>query len=642
MRCKTVDLKPKLATTDAACIVLQELQDPSSEMLEVGRLSLTQRNTLSLVKAPHSVTNSDGINSADVIVVSGGGRGITAACVKALAAKSSASFILLGRTNIEKDQPDWVAKCGDDLNALRAAAIADMQAKGEQLTPVKIDKCLNPIVQAHEIRQTIADIELCGGKAVYVACDIMDKKDLSEKISQIEKTLGKVTGIVHGAGNLADKKIDRKTLSDFKMVFATKVKGLENLLEVLPVDRLKTLCLFSSVSGYFGNAGQVDYAAANEVLNKLAYQIKTLHPAIQVKSIDWGPWDSGMVNAALKKAYQERGVAIIPLDVGAQIFADEFSNNSDVQIVVGSANYARSGKLVRAENTTRAYTRKLIPADNPFLQSHVIGGNAVLPATCALGWIVDCARNYAPNFTVQKITAFSVLKGVVLDGQQPEQFSVFVSPKDSADFDDKAPILNVVITSGTNDKTIQHYSADLWLQETQPDLDLGRLAIDTSMKADIGERNLYSLSGEPAWLFHGPAFAGLKQIHTVTASEIIASAELTALPNSNYGQFSPLCFNGYLADVLLQVPYLWVLLNTDGAGLPLAVETVEIAKPLPFNQPILIRANIIESSNSKLLADIEVADITGEIFIKLSGVQFTCSKKIRTKVLVSEATQTEA
>ncbi|BFM08082.1 SDR family NAD(P)-dependent oxidoreductase [Halioxenophilus aromaticivorans] len=641
VRCKTVDLKPKLSAGDAAGVILQELQDPSSELLEVGRMSLSQRSTLSLQLAPLDFSASNSVSDADVILVSGGGRGITASCVKALAAESSASFILLGRTDIEQGQPSWVAECGDDLNALRAAAIADMQAKGEQLTPVKIDKRLNPIVQAFEIRQTIKDITACGGKAVYLACDILDKKDLAEKVTAAEQQLGKVTGIVHGAGNLADKKIDRKTLVDFTMVFGTKVKGLENLLEVIPASQLKTLCLFSSVSGYFGNAGQVDYAAANEVLNKLAYQFKSQHPRVQVKSIDWGPWDSGMVNAALKKAYQERGVAIIPVDTGAQIFAREYSNQSDVQIVVGSANYARSGKWVRSEATPRSYIRDLAQAANPFLKSHVIGGSPVLPATCALGWLIDCARNYAPNFAVQKITGFSVLKGVVLDGKQSEHFTASVAPASDVSFDAKSPTLSVVITSTNQGKTVQHYSADVQLQDAQAELDLGRLAIDLSQEADLGERALYSASGEPAWLFHGPAFAGLKKIHKVTATEIVASGELQRLSDAEYGQFSPRRFNGYLADVLLQAPYLWVLLNTDGAGLPLGVESIEIAKPLAFDQKVLLRATIVESSNSRLLANIEVADFTGEVFIKLTGVQFTCSKKIRSKVLHNDTVQTE-
>ncbi len=69
---------------------------------------------------------------------------------------------------------------------------------------------------------------------------------------------------------LADKLIVDKTPAQFDRVFDTKVVGLRNLLAATSDDPLKVLCLFSSVAARTGNVGQVDYAMANEVLNKVA------------------------------------------------------------------------------------------------------------------------------------------------------------------------------------------------------------------------------------------------------------------------------------------------------------------------------------------------------------------------------------
>ena len=54
-------------------------------------------------------------------------------------------------------------------------------------------------------------------------------------------------------------------------MFDTKVRSACLLSRKLKLDELSFLVFFSSISGRFGNRGQCDYAAANEVLNKLAF-----------------------------------------------------------------------------------------------------------------------------------------------------------------------------------------------------------------------------------------------------------------------------------------------------------------------------------------------------------------------------------
>ena len=80
--------------------------------------------------------------------------------------------------------------------------------------------------------------------------------------------------------------------------------------------------LFSSIVGFYGNVGQSDYAIANEILNKSAYMLKHKYPNCHVVSINWGPWDSGMVTPELKKVFEARNVEVIPTDVGARMLVD--------------------------------------------------------------------------------------------------------------------------------------------------------------------------------------------------------------------------------------------------------------------------------------------------------------------------------
>jgi hypothetical protein len=112
------------------------------------------------------------------------------------------------------------------------------------------------------------------------------------------------------------------------------------MLEATANDRLTHICCFSSVAARLGNVGQVDYAMANEVLNKVcqAEQKKRKETCV-VKSLNWGPWDGGMVSPQLKTHFESMGVDLIPLETGAEIFADEMEDRSteSVEIVVGGA-----------------------------------------------------------------------------------------------------------------------------------------------------------------------------------------------------------------------------------------------------------------------------------------------------------------
>jgi len=120
--------------------------------------------------------------------------------------------------------------------------------------------------------------------------------------------MGRVNGIIHGAGVLADRLVHQKSLTDFDRVLSVKIDGLQNLLACIPFQQLEYLVLFSSVAAFYGNAGQADYAAANEILNKVAHWVRAHAPRCRVLAIDWGPWDGGMVTPELKRRLKAMSV----------------------------------------------------------------------------------------------------------------------------------------------------------------------------------------------------------------------------------------------------------------------------------------------------------------------------------------------
>ena len=161
-------------------------------------------------------------------------------------------------------------------------------------------------------------------------------------------------GILHGAGAIADRRLEEKTAADFDRVYAPSVRGLRDLLAALDEDDLRFIVLFSSAAAFYGNAGQADYAVANEVLNKAAYRLRSRLPACRVIAFDWGPWagGEGMVTPSLERLFEERGIDLVPPAAGAAIVADALEPGAE------SAGAAPRGIALHAACPVRRFAAR--------------------------------------------------------------------------------------------------------------------------------------------------------------------------------------------------------------------------------------------------------------------------------------------
>ena len=636
--CRSLDIGPKAPVADAVRWIMEELHDPRTDLLEVGRKGSHERCSLGL--AEESVEQSDEkvLTPQDTVLVTGGARGITAECIIKLAARNPANYILLGRTDIDQPLPAWAGDSRDE-KGLRAAAIRHMRSEGEQVTPVKVEGLLASVIRVSEVHSALERLSATGSKAHYLSVDVLDKKDLAKQLDKIQKETGAITAIVHGAGNLADKKVEKKTVEDFENVFATKVKGLDNLVQVLDVGLLKQVVVFSSVSGFFGNAGQTDYSMANEVLNKFAHLCHVFHPDALVKAINWGPWDSGMVNDTLKKAYHDRGIAIIGADEGAEFFANEFYNPLDTQVVVGSAIY-QTPKTIKTV-TPRIFSRQIAIQDNPFLRDHQVDGNPVLPATCAINWMVEAAQCLLPGYHPITIKDFAVLKGVVFENDEPLHFNVEVTPTEQIVEDrPKAKVVSVQVFNGTNGSRLNRYGCSIVM-----DLDsvhpVRQLPLPCEQSVSMHQWSLYGESEKPRLLFHGPSFQGISQVLSCTDEQISIRCSLSA-ENVNQGQFRCNGFNPYVADVCIQAPYIWLPMMSELAGLPSGVTRIDQYGELPFDQDVYVTCHITKQTSTELVTQIEVTNTNGDLLCDMQGVRFATSRNLKQKLVGHAQAQLES
>ena len=87
--------------------------------------------------------------------------------------------------------------------------------------------------------------------------------------------------------------------------------------------------------------GQSDYSMANEVLNKTLQKLSFENPECKYLSMNWGPWDGGMVNKSLKKEFQKRNIDLIDKKAGAyRVFITQACTATDA----GTAYTVRVGK----------------------------------------------------------------------------------------------------------------------------------------------------------------------------------------------------------------------------------------------------------------------------------------------------------
>ena len=280
---KTIDISHKLDTETAVSIIAQECSEKTINDIEVGYVDQDSRRVLSLDDKSKYTGEFKAPSKDSVILVTGGARGIASDCVKEMARNYGCKFILLGRTDIYAEEPNW-AKGSQSKKDL----MASLSKYNSDLKPGAIQAEVSKIINLREAKENIDEIRKLASKVEYYSCDVTDVTSISNTIEQSREDFGGITGIIHAAGNLADKKIEDKSLEDYEKVVEVKVDGLRNLISNLDLETIEHCILFSSVSGFYGNRGQVDYSMANEILNKYAYKLKRIQDPI-CKKYKLGP-----------------------------------------------------------------------------------------------------------------------------------------------------------------------------------------------------------------------------------------------------------------------------------------------------------------------------------------------------------------
>jgi hypothetical protein len=405
---------------------------------------------------------------------------------------------------------------------------------------------------------------------------------------------------------LADRFIADKTEEQARFVLGVKLLGLEALLSAVGDDALKVLAVFSSVAGRAGNRGQSDYAMANEVLNRVASQYAAAHANTVVRSIGWGPWAGGMVDASLKARFDAAGVALVGLQDGARRFVDELTPGGDVELVIGGA--PSDGALLADDRPASAvFNVRVDKASHPWLVDHTITDVPVLPVVMTLEWFVRAAKAFRPELTVSAVEDVKVRRGVTL----PHFYNggdVF-----TLDISEAGPGQLAVSLTSADPRApggrAKHYDATVAVQpepEERP-----KNAVAPSLDLAAWTDTIY---GDV--LFHGPDFQVITGLDGVADNAIQGTLDGVVAKNWPSGFHT----DAAALDGGIQLAVLWNKHAQGGAFLPTGIRRYVPHDPV-VSGPIRCTVRPIAQGNDAAVSDIEFVGLNGEPIASLQGVQ---------------------
>ena len=317
------------------------------------------------------------LSPGDVLLVTGGGKGIAMECALAVARECGCRLALLGRS--------------DPANDLELAS---------NLERVRDSGC--------EFR--------------YLIADVMDATATGAAVAHAEAELGPVTAVLHGAGVNTPELLGALTTAAAERTLDTKVRGAEHVLAAVRPEALKWFIGFGSIISRTGMRGEADYALANERLTLLIESLARRLPSCRCLSIEWSVWSGVGMGERLGRidVLRSQGVMPLPADEAVEVFLRL------LRAPLGTASVVVSGRvgvmptlamaaaelpLLRFVEHVRVHVpgvelvadAEISAFSDPYLEEHRFDGSNLLPAVVGLEAMAQAAMAIAGRLSPPRI-----------------------------------------------------------------------------------------------------------------------------------------------------------------------------------------------------------------------------------------------
>ncbi len=400
LRVRVIDFSPTLEEDWIADRIIEEVATPEAfsragfDHSKIRRVAL-QRLLEPAAYQPRKIDWSE----EDVILVTGGAKGITRSCVRALASETGVRLALVGRSPLPDDleNPD----------------------KGSPAEALKM-------------------FEEYGISARYYVCDVADGKAVAEMVREVAKEQGPVTGVVHGAG-LNFPKPAAQVLADMAFgEISPKVLGALNLLDALNNAPLKMFAAMTSIIGVTGMPGNAWYGFSNEVLDMIVRQYGKKRGFASV-SLAYSIWRDEGMGARLGSVTQlkKMGVDAIPTPEGVKRFVRLFLHDPGTGQVIVTARLkgldtwqpesfeAFQGmryldeEISSSPGVESVFKTHLTLDTDPYLKDHDFNGSFLFPTVFGLEAMAQAVTHVCGALLPSrvKVQDISLLKPISVDAK---------------------------------------------------------------------------------------------------------------------------------------------------------------------------------------------------------------------------------
>ncbi|MDH3727106.1 MAG: SDR family NAD(P)-dependent oxidoreductase [Myxococcales bacterium] len=257
----------------------------------IARPQILPRNALS--------PRSKQLGPGDVVLVTGGARGITAECALGLARETGAHMVLAGSSPSPADAPD------------------------------------SP--NSAEIAKTLARFADEGLSAEYCQANLTERDEVVRLVGAAQRRTGHVSAVIHGAAVNRPRRAHKVTAEEARDEIGPKLLGALHLFEALESDPPAIFCALTSLIGATGMPNNAWYAFANQALDRSLGMFAGSHPKTEAISMAFSVWDEvGMgANLGSLEGLASLGTDSIALEEGVRRFLELFEEDAgDRQVIV--------------------------------------------------------------------------------------------------------------------------------------------------------------------------------------------------------------------------------------------------------------------------------------------------------------------
>ncbi|MCW3054835.1 MAG: polyketide synthase family protein [Chthonomonadales bacterium] len=326
----------------------------------------------------------------DLLLVSGGGKGIAAECALALAQRTGTRLLLLGRSDPQTDT---------------------------------------------ELARNLTRLAEAGAR--YVRADVTDAAQVESALREAQAEIGPVTAILHGAGRNVPCPIRHLTAEAFHLTLATKVTGLQNMLAAIDPAGLRLLVSFGSLIARTGLPGEADYAVANAEMTALVEGWQAEHTYCRCLNLEWSVWaGAGMAERMGRvEALTRQGIMPISIDEGIARLMQILEQPASAISCVVTGRFG-SIPTLKCEEASLPFQRFLeqprvyypdvelvvdsvLSADSdPYLNDHIFAGERLMPGVMALEAAAQVAMALARSTTPPSFEEVRFLRPTVVPANQ--------------------------------------------------------------------------------------------------------------------------------------------------------------------------------------------------------------------------------